>query len=353
MTTNNGFCMTKLMNKSSANILLLCLGAFFFSQASYALGECGMSCCIGGTSTTGVTLAENIGISVSYERMNMGTIKHQSSDITPDQVIDQNWTSGNSYIVPTDMTMEKLSLIAAVPVTERWQILGVLPMVRNNMDMRRKLPSGMVMDMKMEEISELGDVTIMGLYTAYTDAPVRPTRRLTLGLGIKTPTGDNTIRNPMGNFVHAMMQPGTGSWDPIFMLNYMRAWYPLITQINLVYHLSTESDEGYEFGDQLNLDLSMRYQVSNTTNVGLALNGIYSGQDEDHDGQYTRPAVSMIDNTSNTGLVSFFLTPSIQYKIPDTGGNVELKYQRPVYQHVRGNQLVTDSRWIATVSWAF
>jgi len=345
--------MAKLMNKSAISILIMSLGTLFFSHTSHALGECGLSCCIGGTSTSGVTLAENIGISVMYEHMDMGTIKHQSKEITPNQVIDQNWSAGNSYIVPTDMTMEKLSLIAAVPITERWQILGIVPMVRNNMDMRRKMPSGMVMDMKMEEISELGDVTIMALYTAYTDAPIRATKRLTFGLGIKTPTGDNTVRNPMGNFVHAMMQPGTGSWDPIFMLNYMRAWYPLITQINLVYHLSTKSDEGYEFGDQLNLDLSMRYQLSNTINAGLALNGIYSGQDEDHDGKYSRPSVSMLDNTSNTGLRSFFLTPSIQYKIPDTGGNVELKYQHPVYQHVRGDQLVTDSRWIATLSWAF
>ena len=288
-----------------------------------------------------------------YERMEMGTIKQQSSDISPDEVINQNWTSGNNYIVPTDMTMEKLSLIAALPINERWQIMGIVPMVKNNMDMRRKMPSGMVMDMKMNEISELGDITLMGFYTAYTDAPIRATKRLTLGFGIKTPTGDNSVRNSMGNYVHAMMQPGTGSWDPIFMINYMRAWYPIITQVNMVYHLSTKSDEGYQFGDQLNVDLSMRYQLSNTTNVGLALNGIYSGQDKDHDGNYSRPATSMLDNTDNTGLRSFFLTPSIQYKIPNTGGNIELKYQHPVYQDVRGNQLVTDYRWIATASWAF
>jgi hypothetical protein len=333
--------------------LILLLISFTMSTSVLALGECGMSCCIGGTTTSGVTLAKNFGLSVQYERMNMRTIRNGSEAISPDEVIDRFWMSGSSYAVPTDMTMEKLSFIMAKPINERWQVLGILPMVRNNMDMRRKMPNGMVMNMQMEEISGIGDITLMGLYTAYTDAPIRAKERLSLGFGIKTPTGDNNARNPMGNLVHAMMQAGTGSWDPIIMVNYMRAWYPLVTQINLLYHYSTESDLGYQFGDQVNLDLIARYQLDNYTNVGLALNAIYAGKDKDHDGLYSRPATSMVDNTENTGLTSYFITPSFQYKIPNTGGNIELKYQVPVYQDVNGYQQVTDSRWMATVSWAF
>jgi len=330
---------------------------FIFSCGSstqvLALGECGLSCCIGGTSTSGVTLAENFGLSMQYEHMNMKTIRHGSDEVSPDEVINQFWTAGSSYAVPTKMVMEKLSFIAAKPINERWQMLGIVPLVRNNMDMRRKLPTGMVMNMKMDEISGLGDVTLMGLYTAYTDAPIRAKERLSLGFGIKTPTGDNDIRNPMGNYVHAMMQPGTGSWDPIFMLSYMRAWYPLITQVNVLYHYSTESDLGYQFGSQLNVDLIARYQASNYFNLGLALNAIHAGKDRDHDGLYSRPATSMVDNVENTGLTSYFITPSVQYKIPNTGGNIELKYQLPLYQRVNGYQQVTDSRWMATVSWAY
>src|SRR5690606_35143632 len=88
----------------------------------------------------------------------------------------------------------------------------------------------------------------------------RPTRRLTLGLGVKAPTGDNTVRTDAGTLVHAMMQPGSGSWDALFLINDMRAYYPLVVQANLFYHLTTRSDEGYEFGDQMSLDLIGRYQ---------------------------------------------------------------------------------------------
>lgn len=334
-----------------STFLFLSLSAI--TSQALALGECGLSCCIGGTSTSGVTLAKNLGVSVQYEYMDMKTIRHGTDEVSPDDVINQFWVSGSSYAVPTKMTMEKLSFILAKPINERWQILGVVPYIRNNMDMRRKMPTGMVMDMKMEEVSGLGDITILGLYTAYTDAPIRARERLTIGFGVKTPTGENDVRSSSGMLIHAMMQPGTGSWDPILTVNYMRAWYPLITQVNLLYHYTTESDMGYEFGNQLNLDLIARYQVSSYTNLGLALNAIHANQDVDHDGLYSRPATSMADNTDNTGLTSVFLSPSIQYKIPNTGGNVELKYQRPVYQNVNGYQQVVDSRWLATMSWAW
>lgn len=328
---------------------------FWFAAlpAAWALGECGLSCCIGGTSTSGVTLGKTLGLSAQYEYTDMETIRHGSGELTPDEVLNRFWVMGSSYAVPTKMTMEKLSLIAAKPVNERWQVLGVVPFVRNNMDMRMRMPMGMVMNMEMEEISGLGDVTVLGLYTAYTDAPVRPNSRLTLGFGVKTPTGKNDETTPSGSMVHAMMQPGTGSWDAILTLNYLRAWYPLITQINAFYHYSTESNEGYEFGDQAGLDLIARYQAGTYINLGLSLSAIHAGKDTDHDGQYSRPANSMPDNTDNTGLTSVFIAPGVQYKIPDTGGNVELKYQLPLHQHVNGYQQVVDSRWLLTASWAW
>lgn len=323
------------------------------APAALALGECGLSCCIGGTTTSGVTLAETIGLSVQYEYMDMETIRHGTGEVTPNEVIDKFWSMGSSYAVPTKMTMEKISLVAAKPINERWQVLGIVPFVRNNMDMRRKMPMGMVMNMEMEEISGLGDVTVMGLYAAYTDAPIRPTQRLNLGFGIKTPTGENDVRTPNGSLVHAMMQPGTGSWDAVFMANYMRAWYPLITQVNAFYHLTTASNKGYEFGNQFGLDVVGRYQVAKFFNLGLELNAIHAGKDQDHDGEYSKPATSMVDNTDNTGLTSVFITPGVQYKIPNTGGNLELKYQLPVHQNVNGYQQVIDNRWIASASWAW
>ena len=318
-----------------------------------ALGECGLSCCLAGAATSGVTLAQNFGLSLQYEHSDMETILHGKDEVSPDEVINVHWTPGSSYSVPTSMVMEKLSLIGALPLSARWQLLGIVPYVRNNMDMRMKNPMGMTMDMSMETIEGLGDITAMAYYTARTDAPLRPTERLTFGFGLKMPTGENDVRNANGNLVHAMMQTGSGSWDPIFTVNYMRAWYPLVMQFNGYYHLTTEGDEGYEFGDQLGVDVITRYQVAPYVNLGLDLNAIHTEQDDDHDGKFSRPANSMVDNPAYTGLNSVLLAASVQFKFPNTGGSAELKYQVPVYQDVEGYQQVLDNRILASVSWAF
>lgn len=320
---------------------------------SHALGECGLACCIAGATTSGVTLADRFGLSIKYEYMDMETIREGTDRISPDAVIDRFWSPGGRYSVPTRMTMEKLYLVGALPVSARWQVVGFLPWVRNRMDMRARMPTGMAMDMTMDEIDGLGDISIMGLYTAYTDAPVRPTRRLTLGAGVKAPTGDNTVRGPNGSFIHAMMQPGTGSWDGLFLANYMRAWYPFVLQANAFYHLTTRSDEGYEFGDQFSFDLISRYQVANYVNVGVDLNAVHARGDEDRDSRYSRPATSMVDNADNTGLTAVYVSPAVQFKIPATGGSMEIKYQMPVHQDVEGYQQVIDRRLFATLTWNF
>jgi hypothetical protein len=338
-----------LLSRSAQAVLLF--GAS--TGTALALGECGLACCLAGAATSGVTLAQNFGLSLQYEHSNMETILHGDDEVSPNEVIDAHWSAGSSYRVPTDMVMKKLSLIGALPLSARWQLLGIVPYVENDMDMRMKNPMGMTMDMSMDTVDGLGDITAMAFYTALTDAPVRPTERLTLGFGIKMPTGENDVRSANGALVHAMMQPGSGSWDPVFTVNYMRAWYPLVVQLNGYYHLTTEGDEGYEFGDQLGADIITRYQVAPYVNLGLDLNAIMTEQDDDHDGKYSQPATSMIDNVDYTGLTSVLVAASIQFKFPDTGGSAELKYQVPVYQDVEGYQQVLDNRILASVSWAF
>jgi hypothetical protein len=318
-----------------------------------ALGECGLSCCIAGATSSGVTLAQNFGLSVQYEYMDMETIREGTDEVSPEEAINRHWKMGSSYAIPTQMTMKKLSLAMATPINERFQVLGIIPYLSNDMDMRMKGPMGMTMDHTMNTVKGIGDMSVLGFYTAYTDAPIRPTQRLTLGFGLKAPTGDNTKTGSTGKYIHAMMQLGSGSWDGLLTANYMRAFYPLVLQASAFYQMTTESDEGYEFGDQFSYDLSSRYQISNFVNLGLDLHGIYAGQDEDNEGKYSNPLTSMVDNTDNTGLHSIFISPVLQYKIPNSGGSVELKYQHPLYQDVKGYQQVIDQRWLLSFTWNF
>ncbi|MBI1912023.1 MAG: transporter [Deltaproteobacteria bacterium] len=340
------------MKKSLYTLLFLIL-VITSGRNAYALGECGLSCCLAGAATSGITLAPNFGLSLIYEHAYMETIKNGTDDISPDEVISRNRQPMKSYSVPTEMRMQKVTLVGALPVTERFQLMASVPYVINDMNMRSKSAMGMTMDMRMETISGLGDVSLLGLYTLYTDAPVRPTERLTAGLGVKAPTGSTGEKTATGTLVHAMMQPGTGSWDPIFMVNYMRAYYPLVLQANLLYQWTTQGYNGYEFGDRFSYDLSARYQATNYVNLGVELNGIHAEKDVDHEGKYARAATSMIDNPEYTGLDSIFISPLVQVKIPNASGSAELKYQHPIYQDVNGYQQVVDWRVLASLGWSF
>ena len=334
------------------------------SPKAYALGECGLSCCVAGAFASGSTLAQNFGLTLQYETTEMRTIREGTGRITPAEVLDNKaseWPAVpaqvKEFTVPTEMRMEKWSILTVYPATERIQLLGIIPWVRNEMDMRMILrsTSGSTSKMNhaMDDVTGLGDITLMGLYTAYTDAPIRPVQRLTLGLGIKTPTGKNNEKTSSGDYAHVMMQVGTGSWDPLFVVNYMRAFYPVVFQTSLIYQYATEGDEGYEFGDQVTLDLIMRNQVANYINLGFEVNGLYAGKDGDHDGKYSSPETSILDNVANTGITAIYFSPTVQVKIPQTPVSMDIKYQVPVYQDANGVQQVVDSRWLLAISAAF
>ncbi|KKO19282.1 MAG: hypothetical protein BROFUL_01996 [Candidatus Brocadia fulgida] len=194
---------------------------------------------------------------------------------------------------------------------------------------------------------------LMGLYKPYLDNPDAPAKKLTVGIGLKLPTGKNDDETDSGNLAHAVMQAGTGSWDPLFLINYLHTLSPVVFQANLLYHATTEGDEGYEFGDKVSLDLIARYLLTSYVNPGLELNLFYAGQDTDHDDRYSRPDESLLDNTDNTGITSVSITPSLQIRMPKTGGSIDLKFQQPLYQHARGIQQVVDWRAMASIVWAF
>lgn len=336
----------------------------FTSGVVYAHGECCLSRSLVEATTSDVTLARNFGLSLQYEYSNMKTIKKGSDGITHNTALEnavKDWPEmpGKkiSFSIPTRMIMQKYTLLGTYSLTNRIQFMATVPYVINDMYMRHLMrnPMGMdmTMDMKMDTVEGLGDTTLMGFYQIYADNLDLPTKKITGGLGVKTPTGKNDETTDSGKLVHAMMQTGTGSWDPIFFVNYMQTFSPVVFHTNLLYHLTTEGDEGYEFGDKISLDLIARYRVTSFFSPGIELNGLYAGKDTDHENKYSRPDVSLVDNTDNTGITSLAISPSIQVKVPKTGCTIDLKFQQPVYQEVRGTQQVLDWRAMAAIVWVF
>lgn len=357
-------------------IITLLLFSMAAARLVYAHGECCLSKSLTDATTSTMSLSQNFGLSLQYEYSNMKTIRDGDDRVRPDDVLEgisARWPAtlqeARSFTVPTRMIMQKYTLLGVYRFTEKIQFLASLPYVINDMNMRMvtrganggqhhhavsDTPGNDVkMDMKMSTVEGMGDMTLMGLYTIYADNVVQPEKKLVCGLGLKSPTGENDETTDEETLVHATMQPGTGSWDPLFLTSYLHTFSPWVFQTNLFYHLTTEGDEGYEFGDKLSLDLIGRYRAVKYVSPGVELNGLYMGKDRDHDGKYSRPEESLLDNTDNTGITSLSITPTIQVNIPKTGGSLDLKFQKPLYQHVNGIQQVVDWRAVVSLVWAF
>ena len=218
-----------------ASLVIVC--ALAMPQRLMALGECGLSCCIASAGTSGIGLASNFGLSVQYEYSNMGRLMNGKDEVSVKQVLDKHFpaTGMARYMVPTEHIMQKISVSGAYTVNDKLQILGVVPFVINDMKMKMRMRMNPMMPMMimerdtvMDTISGLGDISLIAQWNVFQDQEIRPTSRLTLGGGVKLATGANDAESSPGVRIHAVMQAGTGSTDPILTLNYMKAFYPLV-----------------------------------------------------------------------------------------------------------------------------
>lgn len=329
--------------------------------------ECGMSCCVG----SGIEAAgdhDGLSVTTQYERMNMKTILEGTQQVSPESVVTEALANGNRrFSAPTRMLMQRYTLNFSQRLAPEDALVLSVPYVVNDMDMlmgRRPMMPGMppmLETMKMDTVSGLGDVSLTWIHDVHREAPGD---RVSLGLGVKMPTGASQIRNARGTLVHAMMQPGTGSWDVLLVANGSVGLGQLddggaefYIQPSATYQLTTPNELGYRQGNRLDLDSSFRWRTSSEFNLKLDLHGIFRGQDQTdgtRDPQtglvaYQNPEASMIDNVQNTGITSLFLAPGFQWQ-PSADVVVSGEYRIPLAQNARGIQQVIDDWQFLRVS---
>lgn len=257
---------------------------------------------------------------------------------------------GRYSILPTSMDMIKYTTTIGYGFSPKFSAFVSIPYVRNTMDMTMQM--GMMWkDSVMDPVQELGDITLMGLYRVYTDIEDMPKNALTVGLGIKTPTGSSTLSNSKGKFIHAHMQPGTGSWDPLFSILYTKMANPFLLQADATYQLATRNSDGYKFGDSLSANLFGKYAVSRIFDITAGLTYLHVNKSSDDEGKYTN-LQSLMDDPANTGGDSIWISPGIQI-LPSRNSLIDLKFQVPVWERVNGVQLVSSYRILAGVSYTF
>jgi len=180
-----------------------------------------------------------------------------------------------------------------------------------------------------------------------------PLKALSAGVGLKFPTGSWT-ESQGGNRVHAHMQPGTGSWDPMLKLSYVQMISSeFLLNAGATYQFTTENPLGYEFGDTLAVNADLSYNLLDPLNVSLGTEYFHSEQADDRQNNYRgKLSQRMTDYAGYTGEDSVWLRAEVEL-LPLDGASVGLNFSYPLYYRVGGIQQVTDYKISIGASYGF
>lgn len=229
-----------------------------------------------------------------------------------------------------DMRASGVVSVLGYGVTRDFALFGMLPYFDKRLDMtmggqdftRRK--------------SGVGDLTLLGRYTAYEyNAPGR-TFRIAPFLGVKAPTGEDSARDGAGR-LPPPVQPGSGSWDALAgaVLTYQTLNFQVDSQLS--YKANREAS-GFQAGNVFQLDGSLQYRLW-PRNLGAGVPAFLYGVLEVN---LVHTAKDRIDGASdaNSGGTTLFITPGLQYVTRQW--IVEAGVQIPVSQNLNGTALKND-----------
>ena len=203
-------------------------------------------------------------------------------------------------------------------------------------------------------------MTMLGGAYSFTDN-FAATKQLSAVAGVAVPTGKITIKNTnhptktmRGKLLPFGMQPGSGTWDPIFGLTYQKAADPFWMGANFI---TTQrwgtNDQDYKKGSEYTLDLYVMRQFNEKALASFQLNGKAWGDysAEPKAGKENGDCHAMLNSTNdwmtplcdptNYGGVNLHATMGMQFQ-PVPLHVAELNLSIPLYQNLKGPQMQSD-----------
>lgn len=229
-----------------------------------------------------------------------------------------------------DMQVTGLVSVLGYGVSRDFALFGILPWFDKQLDSRQ---DGQQLSRNRTGI---GDLTLLGRYTAYQyDVPGR-TLRIAPFLGVKAPTGEDDARDRLGRLPPSL-QLGSGSWDVLggAVLTYQTLEWQIDSQLS--YEANREAN-GFQAGNRWQLDGSLQYRLW-PRRLGGGVPAFFYGVLEanlmhvakDRIGGRTDP---------NSGGHTLFVSPGVQYVTRKW--IAEIGVQIPVQQRLNGTALETD-----------
>jgi hypothetical protein len=185
--------------------------------------------------------------------------------------------------------------------------------------------------------SGLGDIIVGGQYALLLpSAEFDP--YLSFQVSVKLPSGVTDATSTEGELAEVTLQPGTGSHDAIFGVNYRQSLFSVPTlsgeygalplTAGVSYQISGKGTNDYRFGNTLLVYVGTQYELSNQISVLLQVNGMFRG-------------FASIGTTGefpqNTGGTWIFVSPGLSLHLSDALSAFGY-LQLPAYLNVHGIQ---------------
>jgi len=229
-----------------------------------------------------------------------------------------------------DMEVTGLVSVLGYGVTRDFALFGMLPWFVKRLDMT------MAGQDRTRRQSGVGDLTVVGRYTAYEyNAPGR-TMRIAPFLGVKAPTGEDNARDGSGRLPPSL-QPGSGSWDALggAVLTWQTLDFQLDSQVS---YKANRQANGFQAGNVAEIDASLQYRLW-PRSLGAGVPAFLYGVLEANLVRSARDRSGGNDDR-NSGGSTLFITPGLQYVTRKW--IVEAAVQIPVSQHLNGTALKND-----------
>ena len=188
----------------------------------------------------------------------------------------------------------------------------------------------------------LGDSILLGKYKIYDKQ---------FGLagifGLKLPTGTTGERNEAGEKFEPELQPGTGSLDFMFGISANKKInHLIILDGTLLYHLKTEGDQDYEFGDIIRATAGATFNVINkekkpTLSLLSEVISQFANKDE-REGETIR----------DSGGTTIFFAPGVSSKLTEQL-KTTVSVPVPVFQSLGGIHQELDFNVLLGMSYSF
>lgn len=150
-------------------------------------------------------------------------------------------------------TFQTLELWGQWNIKRKIQILVIIPYSMNSIENK-----GLVID----SYNNLGDVQALARYQIFrtNSEESNYSHRMVLGIGLKTPTGKYKELSNLG-FIDPHIQNGTGSWDFITNIGYLRKYKKWGINEEVIYKINTENTSQYQFANRFSSNTAIFFQI--------------------------------------------------------------------------------------------